>query len=349
MGGKNTTTQNTVSEPWSAAQPYLKEALSGAQDAYKSGEGFKPYPNSTVVPFSSQTQGALNQIENIAGRGNPLGQAAQTQAQGVLNSGGMTDWQKQALGGTYDVATGNRNVTAINDNLGAYARGDYVNGGSPEFNKALDYQAGQLATDINRSVDMGGRSNSPYHVNSLVEGVGNLRTKATADEIARQQGLQMQAAGMLGQEQGANIVNMVGAGQGINQAGNQATQNVANFSQLAPNIFEQQFMPAERQASVGAQYEDLSTRQMQDQINRWQANQQEPWSQLAAYNALIGGAGQLGGTSTSSAQQPANYMAPFGGALAGAQTGSMIGGSFGGIPGWGIGAGLGALGGSFGI
>lgn len=369
-GGGQTTTQTASSEPWKEAQPYYKDVLGGAQTAYKSGEGFKYFPDSTVVPFSSQTQGALGQIESLAGQGNPLAASAKTQAGNVLNSGGMSDWQRAALTGTHDIATGAKGLSTEGDYrdllakaggtgevgaaLAPYANGIYVNGGSPEFNKALDVQSGKLADDIQRTVGMQGRSGSAYNTNSLVEGVGNLRMQAMADEIAREQGQQLQAAGMLGNEQqrgfgnalsavggigqtqGANLANIVGAGSQINQAGNQAANQVAQFAGLAPSIYDQQYAPAERLASVGAANEDLATRQKNEEIARYNAGQQEPWNRLAAYNALIGGSGQLGGTSTSTAQQPANYMAPFGGALAGAQLGSAFG------P---LGTGLGALGG----
>lgn len=368
MGGTNTTSQTASSEPWSASQDYYKQIFGEAQKNYNSGDGFKYYPDSTVVPFSSQTSQALGNIENLANQGNPLGSAAKDQALGVLNSGGMSDWQKNALNGTYGVATGANQIGTESDyrNLLAQAGGTgevgtalgrYVNNPiniSPEFSKALDTQSQKLAEDISRNTSMMGRSGSAYDTGALVEGVGNLRNSAVASEIARQQQNQLTAAGMLGSEQqrgfgnalsavqgiggtqGANIANMVGAGSQINTAGNQAANQVAQFAGLAPSIYDQQYAPSQYLASVGAQNEDLSTRTLNDRIARYNAGQQEPNNRLAAYNALLGGAGQLGGTQTSSATQPANYMAPFGGALAGAQLGSVIPG---------IGTGLGALGG----
>ena len=131
--------------------------------------------------------------------------------------------------------------------------------------------------------------------------------------IANQRGLLSDITGV----QGANIANQVGAGGLINQAGNQAAGNVATFAGMAPGIYNQQFAPYERLASVGSQYEDLSTRTLQDQINRFQSEQREPWDLLANYNALIGGAGQLGGTSTTSAPAPGLLQQLLGGGIAG--------------------------------
>lgn len=367
-GSGNSSTQTATQEPWAKAQPFYEQIFGAAQQNYNSGNGFKYYPDSTVVPLSSQTQGALGQIEDIANQGNPLGTAAQTQALDVLNAGGLNDYQRNALAGTYGVSTGQNQIETEGDyrNLLAQSGGNgdvgtalsrYVNNPiniSPEFSQALDTQAEKLATDVQRNVDLQGRSGSAYNVNALTDSVGNLRTQATANEIARQQQNQLTAAGMLGNEQqrgfgnalsaiqgigntqGANIANLVGAGSQINQAGNQAIGNVAQFANLAPSIYDQQFAPAQYLAGAGAQREDLATRELNDTIGRFNANQQEPYNRLSAYNALLGGAGQLGGTSTTTATAPANYFAPFGGALAGSQIGSAFG------P---VGTGIGALGG----
>ena len=117
-GGSNTTTTVQQSDPWAESVPYLKNVMTGAQSAYNSGQGFKPYPDSTVTPFDQATVGALQGTENLAGQGTPLAGAAQNQAMGVLNSGGMTPWQQSALQGTHDIATGARSLGMEGDYRG---------------------------------------------------------------------------------------------------------------------------------------------------------------------------------------------------------------------------------------
>jgi hypothetical protein len=51
---------------------------------------------------------------------------------------------------------------------------------------------------------------------------------------------------------------------------------------------------------LGSMNEDLATRQMNDQLRVFDAQQQKPWENLARLNAIASGAGQLGGTSTQS-------------------------------------------------
>lgn len=357
-GGGNSTTTVQNNNPWAPAEPYLKEVLSGSQAAYQSGKGFKPYPDATYVPFSTQTQGALTNIEALAGQGNPLATAAKSTAQNVLGSGGMSPWQQGALGQTYDVATGARSIgtegdyrgilndagapRAVSQYLTPYARGDFVTGGSPEFQAALDTQARKTGEDVNRSFSSAGRYGSGSHAGVLTDRIGDLRTRAVADQLSREQGMQMQAAGLLSGEQGqdisnragilnaitqgraADIANATGAGQAIFGAGDTAATQAARYAALAPQIYQDQFAPAERLASVGSAYEGLSAQQLQDAISRWNAEQQDPWQRLAQYSALAGGAGQLGGTSSQTAQMPRNYASPLGGALSGALMGSVF-------------------------
>lgn len=359
-GGGGQTTQTIQSaDPWSGAQPYLKDIFGQAQGLYQSGQGFQPFPESTVVPFASQTEQALQGIQSLSSLGNPLAGPGLDQAIGQLTSGGLTDWQRGALGQAYDVATGARQVgtepqlqgllgTAaaggpIQGYLGDYASGANITGGSPQFKAALDYQSAQLANDINRGFSNAGRYGSGAHTGELGEQIGNFRNQALAQEIAREQGLQQQAAGMIGQEyqqgignqagllgqigqtQGANIVNAVGAGHNIANIGNQAANQAAQWAALSPNLYSQIYSPFERLASVGSVQEDLATRQLQDQISRFQQSQQAPYQSLANYAGLLGGAGQLGGTTNSKTTAPST--SPLIGGLGGALSGAGLAGA----------------------
>lgn len=329
-GGSTTTSTNTVnSDPWSGAQPYLKEIMAGAQGAYRANPSFMPFPGSTVVPFSSQTMQSLEGIENQANSGNPLGQAAQTATLGMLNNGGLNLFQQQAGQGFYDLATGAQ-PNAIAQNLGNYTSGANINGGSPEFLRALDYQSGKTIDDVNRSFSNAGRYGSASHAQAGAEAVGNLRNSAIAQEIARQQGLHLQSNQMLSGEQNQGFQNRMAGYGGLGQLGGQGASQLAQFTGLSPSVYQQQYSPYSQLANVGAQYEDLATRSLQDAINRYYATQQAPWQGLSAYNAIVGGMGQLGKTATETAQQPRNWGLPVGGALQGFQLGGPMGALLGG-------------------
>lgn len=103
-GGGMKDTGKSTTAPWSAAQPYLKDAMSSASGLLKAGTGYQPYTGETVVPFSSQTQQALSGIENTANQGNPLAGASVGALQGILQGNdnpyfqGQVDKQANMLG-----------------------------------------------------------------------------------------------------------------------------------------------------------------------------------------------------------------------------------------------------------
>jgi hypothetical protein len=157
--GKSST-QTAKSEPWKEAQPYIKESMQGAQDLYRSGQGFNPYPGSMVVPFSGQTMDALNGMEGIARAGNPNAVAAQGWAGDIMS-------------------------------------GKNLDNPNPYFQAGLDRQMGGLSDDVNRGFSMGGRYGSAAHTGALVDQIGGARNNALAQNWATERGLQTQVAGMV--------------------------------------------------------------------------------------------------------------------------------------------------------
>lgn len=72
MGKESESTSNTVAEPWSGAQPFLKILLGGAEGAYEAGMFDVPsYPGTRVAPQSTMTQTARQGFYNTATGGNP--------------------------------------------------------------------------------------------------------------------------------------------------------------------------------------------------------------------------------------------------------------------------------------
>lgn len=82
--------------------------------------------------------------------------------------------------------------------------------------------------------------------------------------------------------------------------------------------------PANDLMKVGSMNEDLATRRMNDWLRVVNETQQKPWENLARLNAIASGAGQLGGTQTTS--QPGQN--PFLSALGYGATGLGLLGSF---------------------
>ncbi len=353
MSGGNKT-QTTTNTPWSEAIPYEKQVLKDAQTNYQTNPNpFTYYPKETVTPFSGQTQQALNMLQNqstgytdAAGTfhqpiGTQLATNAGSDAIGVLKDQGISDWERAALGQTNQTALGNNNITAANY-LTPYARGDYLQGRSvtnadgstsyipppsdPAFTRQLDYQAGQTADDINRGFSNSGRYGSASQFGLLGDSIGHMRDSAMADELGKQRALQVQAAGILGQQQGQNISNQMQAGQNIQGAQQGAYNTIANYSGLLPGLQQAQLQPATTLAQVGQAYDTQNQQRTQEAIDRYTTNAQANNANLANYAALAGGAGALGGTQTTTAPSASWLQGLLGGASG---LGGLLGSLFG--------------------
>jgi hypothetical protein len=120
-------------------------------------------------------------------------------------------------------------------------------------------------------------------------------------------------------------------GQGLQRAGNAA--------QLIPTLDEARYANIAHQMDMGNVQRNYEQALIDQNVKRWNAEQARDWEQLARWNAIVGGAGGLGGTQVTTspgATQPSTMQRVLGGGLAGAGMGSMFG------P---MGAGVGALGG----
>jgi len=102
----------------------------------------------------------------------------------------------------------------------------------------------------------------------------------------------------------------------------------------APGLAQSDYADYQQLMNVGGAREGLAQAQLQENIDRYQFEQNRPWEQLARYSGMVGG-----GYGQQTTQQKPLYsnagMNFLGGALGGAQLGSMTG----------MGAGYGALGG----
>jgi hypothetical protein len=131
----------------------------------------------------------------------------------------------------------------------------------------------------------------------------------------------------------------------------QAALQLANLAQQAPQIYAQQFIPAQQLAQIGAQREAIAAQPLQEQMSRFAYQQRLPYEQLSGYLSSVYGS-PLGsfGTPAPQPQFAGNQtIGAIGGGLAGGlggyALGSMLPSSFLGGYGGLVGGGLGALGG----
>jgi hypothetical protein len=124
----------------------------------------------------------------------------------------------------------------------------------------------------------------------------------------------------------------------------QAIGQQATLGGLAPSFYAQQFLPSEQLAQIGASREAIAAKPLQEEISRFQFEQQLPYSQLQSYLSAVYGNPMAGSVVPQQAPAQVNRLgSSLGGAALGAGIGQAIGGSFGGLSAPVLGAGLGGL------
>lgn len=237
-----------------------------------------------------------------------------------------------ALTGMSNIATGDLGGTAgVKASQGLGLNMIQNQGLSPELKSLLQQQQGQenpylqsiLASNnqrigdrINSSMSGSGRYGSGAHTDLMARSLAEMANPILAQDYTQRQQMQQ------------NILQ-----GGLERAG--------QWSQLMPTLDQAQYAPAQQLAGVGQYLTERDQSALNDYIKTYNIAQARPWEQLARFNAIVGGAGALGGQTVGSQTTPINQPSTLQRLFGGAAAGAGIGGSFGGP----AGAGLGALGG----
>jgi len=215
MGGKSDTQTTTqTNEPWAPAQDALKGILGQAGNLYNRGSQYAPF--STVVPFSNQSEQALQGIEQRAQAGNPL----YTQGQAAL-TGGLDTLQRTASG------------EMLNSN--------------PYLSDMFNAMSGNVTDAVNSQFSAYGRTGSPAHAGVMTKELGNLASQIWGQDYQRERQNQLSAAGQMPgytsaipgyQQAGYNDLNaLMGVGQAREGKAGETLQDMLNrwnFEQESP-------------------------------------------------------------------------------------------------------------------
>lgn len=122
-------------------------------------------------------------------------------------------------------------------------------------------------------------------------------------------------------------------------------QRAGQWAQLMPSLDAERLAPAQGLMGLGQYSQERAQNLLNDQIKLYNAQQSYGWEQLARLNAIAGGAGALGGSTsgTNLTSSPINSPSTLQKLLGGGLAGAGIGGSFGGPVGAGVGAAAGGL------
>lgn len=304
----NTVTTTQTKDPWAGAQPYLNQINATAQMLYNNDWGNTPYSGATQVPWSQQLQNALQTGTGMAeaNLGGTSGvNAARGLSENVINSQGITPGIQSSLTGLGGVS--GQYGSIYNDASGQT---------NPYLQSTLDAQGRKIGDQVNSAMSGAGRYGSGAHTNVLSRNLAEAAYPILAQDYQNRQQTRLAAT----QGMGATQQSMADLyGQGLNRAG--------QYSQLAPALDQARYADLDRLMGIGNYITNYNQAGLQGSINQQNAIQAHPWEQLARYNAIVGGSGQLGGTQVNAVpvQQPSLLQSIGGGALVGAGLGSAFG------------------------
>jgi hypothetical protein len=241
-GSKQTGQSQTVvnKDPWGPQQDFLKQGFERAETDLLNNPS-QYYPNSTVVPFSNQTENALQRQEDRATMGSPLVQAAQGEAQKTI-------------------------------------QGDYLNS-NPYLQQAMQAAARPMVENFQDTIM------------PSIQGGFSGRGRYGSGLQAYQQ-----------QKAGSNLMRELGdmgARMSYADYGAERGRQQNALTQAAP-LAAQDYLDIAQEAQAGALREGQAGAELQDQINRFNFEQNAPKNALQQYMSIIGG-GSFGGTDTTSA------------------------------------------------
>jgi hypothetical protein len=331
-GGGGTQTTQTVekADPWEGQQPYLRRGFGEAERMFLNEPPPAIFPDSTVVPYSWETNTAMDLQRNRALSGSPIQQAGtdqltQTLRGDYLNNIGNIYYNPVQQGVINDVVSPLMGNSYLNQVQGIYSDspmasasnagllntidGDYLYGGEG-FNRAVDAATRQILPQVNSAFERAGMTNSGL--------AKEAQTKAIADAFANQYGQERQNqmnAMQLGQAQTNALAQSMGQARQAQlqagQLGQQGTQmlmdklgtereNQIRSMLFAPQMASLDYQDISKLAEVGAQQEQIEQEKLAEQIAKYDYGQNARASQLAKYMNLVQGnyGGQSYGTST---------------------------------------------------
>jgi len=218
------TVTTTSNAPWSGQQPFLTEGFERAEtDVLNKPSEY--YPNSTVVPFSNQTEQALGLQEQRAVAGSPVEQAAQNQVQQTAQGDflGQNPYLTQAINQATQPIADRFNDTVIPGIQSGFSGKNRYGSGMQAYQQRM---AGEQA------------------MKQMGDVAGAMSYKNYGDERARQQQASSLAPQM-GQIDYQNISNLANVGQvRENQAGAELQEDINRFQhgQQAPKDALAQYM-----------------------------------------------------------------------------------------------------------
>ena len=137
-------------------------------------------------------------------------------------------------------------------------------------------------------------------INLQASGMGRTGSGANQDVLARNIG--DMASDLRYQNYNTEAARMDAANRDLFGYGQQQKTNQGGYADMLSGAYGARMQPAKTMRGLGAEFEDLYGRQLNDQLRIFEEEQNRPWNQIARYNSVATGSAPLGGTQREKAQ-----------------------------------------------
>ena len=330
--------------------------LTGQQPTYYPGQTYVS-PSAATQESLAQQEALARQNSQVLGQaqqsflgGMQAGSAAQPLYQNIYGAA-----QNQPGAGVYgQAATGGLQNQALGQ-MQSIASGSMLNS-NPYQQQMMQAATRPLEQQFSQSVLPGisslysksgrlGSGSMERALGTATEGygraLGDVTSNLAGSQYQAERQLQQQALGMFGTASAQDIATrlagaqglqsaqaqslqaQLGAAGGVGTAQEQALQRQITAASSAPSIYAQQYLPSQMLGQVGAQQEAIASQPLQEQMARYNFQQQLPYQQLSGFLSSVYGS-PMGNYGTQTSTQP-TYKNTTTNALTGALAGGLGG------------------------
>lgn len=337
---KTETKSTTKTDPWKPAQPLLNQSIEGINSKYHSDYGRDYFPGLTYTPASDATNDALAGIERRATEGSALNRSAQDNLLGYMDSSQTNptnDFYRGGMEGDFNVSTDNYNKFMQDSQNPANAfYNDIAGGNNPYIDGQFERAADGVSDQINSVFSKAGRYGSTAHQGKLADDIGDMANSFYGNQYNQDMNRRMNASGAISNDYNNNInqqMNAAGSianieGANVNTALNSAAaygrnadtqdRNRLRAIAMANGVANSDYQDLDRQLAVGGAREGYDQQVVQDAMNRFDYEENNPiareqlFAQLAGYMGSMGSEVNHNATTTTSKSGLGNTLGNIG-------------------------------------
>jgi len=274
--GSQYTTGIVTTSPLAPSYDAGKYAIDEAQKIYEMG-GPSYYEGQTYAGYSPEQIASMEAQYNRAVGGSPLLSGAQDFTQQALAG----DFQSAAMPYATDLA-GGVDYSEVMDMQRRTAQGDFL-GGSPGLNAAIQRAIDPVQSRIASQLASRGRAGSGLAAFEMGRSLGDVAADISYQDYATERTNQLAAQRNLANLMGTQYESQLAGARFLGDVGSVGYNRMADAAAAAPALALADYTDINKMAEVGGMRQDMQQQAIDEQIDRFNFLQNQPYEELRKY------------------------------------------------------------------